>query len=280
MMARAPTRIDADKLTIVRDLFIATADENYITARWCYQQSLNIDFIWLAVHALEKYMKAALLLNGRSTTDYKLGSGKSRSFGHDLEALYAELGIVAAKLLPARFARPDVIDVGAWIDETIAEYMARLHAKGNADNRYMVFGYAFLPDQLAKLDQAVVDQRSLGIEKGKTFAPDDVFNGRVRDASYPALPCSAPRGMCRLAWPYSSLCIHTNGPLPLALCCNTGASRRCTAWHRPEDSHWRRRNPQRPCRRQRRIAQKACFRRHRGTRQRGLHLAKRLYSTS
>ncbi len=160
-MVRAPTEIDADKLTIVRDLFIATADDNYITARWCHQHGLNIDFFWLAVHALEKYMKAALLLNDRSAIDYKSGSCKPKPFGHDLDALYAELGSITSGLLPDRFARPDIIDGSAWIDETIAEYMARLLAKGNADNRYMVFGYAFLPDQLAKLDQAIFGLRRL-----------------------------------------------------------------------------------------------------------------------
>ncbi len=160
-MARAPTPIDADKLTIVRGLFIATADDNYITARWCHQHGLNIDFFWLAVHALEKYMKAVLLLNGRSATDYKRASGKPKPFGHDLEALYGELGSIAARLLPERFARPVIIDVGAWIDETIPDYMACLHTKGNADNRYMVFGYAFIPDQLAKFDQAVFALRRL-----------------------------------------------------------------------------------------------------------------------
>ncbi len=137
-MARAPTRIDADKLTIVRDLFIATADNNYITARWCHQQGLNIDFFWLAAHALEKYMKAALLLNDRSSIREQSGSGKPRSFGHDLEALYSALGGIATGLLPERFARPELIEQGAWIDETIAVYMAGLHAKGNADNRYMI----------------------------------------------------------------------------------------------------------------------------------------------
>ncbi len=38
-----------------RDLFIATADDNYITARWCHQHGLSIDFFWLGAQALEKY---------------------------------------------------------------------------------------------------------------------------------------------------------------------------------------------------------------------------------
>lgn len=57
----------ADKHSIINELFIATADDNYVLARW---QHLNVDFFWLAVHALEKYLKAVLLLNGKSAKPY------------------------------------------------------------------------------------------------------------------------------------------------------------------------------------------------------------------
>src|SRR6266480_1350660 len=43
---------------------------NYVTARWCFHEGLNVDFFWLGVHCLEKYLKAALLLNGRRTIGY------------------------------------------------------------------------------------------------------------------------------------------------------------------------------------------------------------------
>ena len=56
----------ADKHSIVNELFIATADDNYIAARWCFHQNLNVDFFWLAVHCVEKYLKASLLLNGEN----------------------------------------------------------------------------------------------------------------------------------------------------------------------------------------------------------------------
>lgn len=63
-MALAPTRIDAEKLTIVRDLFIATADDNYITVRRCHQEEegLNIDFFWLAASTSPLVRIKALLL--------------------------------------------------------------------------------------------------------------------------------------------------------------------------------------------------------------------------
>ena len=78
---------------ITDELFIRTADENYIAARWCAINRLHTDFAWLAVHALEKYLKAVLLYNGMST----------KTQGHDIVRLYGE-----AKLF-----------VGQWLDEMV-----------------------------------------------------------------------------------------------------------------------------------------------------------------
>lgn len=55
--------VEASKNNLARELFVRTADEN---AR-CANNRLNTDFLWLAVHALEKYLKAVLLVNGHDT---------------------------------------------------------------------------------------------------------------------------------------------------------------------------------------------------------------------
>jgi hypothetical protein len=41
--------ITASKNNLARELFVRTADENYVTARWCAIHRLNTDFLWLAV---------------------------------------------------------------------------------------------------------------------------------------------------------------------------------------------------------------------------------------
>ena len=66
-MAYEAKRIHAERHRVVRTLFVDAADENYITACWCFVEGLNVDYFWLSVHALEKYMKADLLLNGHSS---------------------------------------------------------------------------------------------------------------------------------------------------------------------------------------------------------------------
>ena len=106
--------IHAEQGLIVRELFVDTADDNYITARWCFVEGLNVDYFWLAVHALEKYMKASLLLNGHSAKGYLDHAGKRRSFGHDITKLYGYLRSFAADLLPDNLPRP-VKSEHCWI---------------------------------------------------------------------------------------------------------------------------------------------------------------------
>ena len=110
--------IHAEQGRIVREIFVDTADDNYITARWCFVEGLNVDYSWLAVHSLEKYMKAVLLLNGRSGKGYRDEAGEWRSFGHDIVVLYEHVKSFASDLLPSSLERPGDLEIEHWRDET------------------------------------------------------------------------------------------------------------------------------------------------------------------
>ena len=150
-MAHEIELVDAERGQIVRELFVNTADDNYITARWCFVEGLNVDYFWLAVHTLEKYMKAALLLNGQS----------SRPFGHDIVALYEHVKSFASDLLPSNLERPDGLGIDHWRDETPEAFAHRLYRNGNADNRYQIFGFVQHREDLFKLDLMVFALRRL-----------------------------------------------------------------------------------------------------------------------
>src|ERR1700737_1057245 len=94
----------AEKHSIVKELFIATADDNYIAARWCFHENLNVDFFWLAVHCLEKYLKAVLLLNGKSSLGYQ----------HEIIELFEEIKDFANDLLPSSLVRPPDMPAEMW----------------------------------------------------------------------------------------------------------------------------------------------------------------------
>ncbi|KQY99994.1 hypothetical protein ASD45_03655 [Pseudolabrys sp. Root1462] len=141
----------AEKHSIVNELFINTADDNYIAARWCFHENLNVDFFWLAVHCLEKYLKAALLLNGHS----------SRSYRHDIIRLYEAVKPLAPELLPKTLVKPSDMPINVWRQETVEQFVRRLYRDGQADNRYQLYGYSRQAEDLWKLDQLVFSVRRL-----------------------------------------------------------------------------------------------------------------------
>ena len=86
------------KLEIIKAFFVGTADEDYITARWCATNSMPVDFYWLGAQAIEKFLKAILLANGQSV----------KSHGHDLKKLLHDVKNLVGSLLPEEVFAKDV----------------------------------------------------------------------------------------------------------------------------------------------------------------------------
>jgi hypothetical protein len=141
------------KQSIVDGLYIQTADDNYVTARWCFYTDLDIDFFWLATHCLEKYLKAALLLNERP----------AKTYGHDIEKLYAAVTPLAPELLPATLKVPDGLPptIFSLGEENTEAFIKRLYFYGQPDNRYQFIGYIRRGSDIVKFDQLVFAVRRL-----------------------------------------------------------------------------------------------------------------------
>lgn len=135
----------SDKHSIVDTFFIKTADDNYINARWCAFHGLDLDFFWQAVHCLEKYMKAALVLNDRPALNY----------GHNIVRLFADVQPLAPELLPGTLSKPVQYELDFWSVETPGQFIERLYQDGQADNRYALFGHVRRMEDVLKLDQTV-----------------------------------------------------------------------------------------------------------------------------
>ena len=164
--------IDVQKKQIVQELFVNTADDNYITARWCFIEELNVDYFWLAVHALEKYMKAVLLVNGKS----------SKGFSHDIVKLYGCVESFASDLLPDNLKKPVVFGSDhQWLNESPEEFLQRLYDNGNADNRYQIFGFLRHHDDLFKLDLMIFALRRLCVPLDGYCLPSNGGNLTYRD---------------------------------------------------------------------------------------------------
>lgn len=149
--------IDAYKMSVITDMFVYSADENYITARWCAMGKLNTDYLWMAAHSVEKYSKAVLLANGHS----------SLSFNHNLINLFRSVKNIAGDLMPDQLTMPaELVDEFAgsdifWNGVTTERFFARLNDNGDPNNRYRMLGYDYRPSDIFQLDSVVFALRRL-----------------------------------------------------------------------------------------------------------------------
>ncbi len=149
------------KGSIINEMYLHTADDNYIVARWSHDNGLFTDFFWNAVHGLEKYMKAVLLANDRSVA----------IFSHGLIPLYNEIEKLAPALLPANLLRPTNLNIYHWVNLTPREFLEKLDSNGNADNRYLTYGYVQHAWYIHMLDRMVWTIRRLAVPLDEPIIP-------------------------------------------------------------------------------------------------------------
>lgn len=114
---------------IVIESFIFTGDRDYLTARFAFFQKQSHLFLWSAAQALEKYIKANILL---------LGSGAIKRI-HKHTELAKTLRETHAERLQIDTAMPD-----GWADQGVAlwptvdadGFLQRVEAQGSPDVRY------------------------------------------------------------------------------------------------------------------------------------------------
>ncbi|MEL6362570.1 MAG: hypothetical protein AAFR21_15945 [Pseudomonadota bacterium] len=143
--------LEAEKRDIIRRQFLNTADQTYIVARWCFLNRLYLDFYWNAAHCVEKYLKAALLMNGQSA----IRDGSGKSYGHDVPRLYWQVCKFADELMPDTLECPANLNVPRWQDEKPRDFLNRLSVNGEPNNRYNLRGFVKRCDDLHKLDIVV-----------------------------------------------------------------------------------------------------------------------------
>ena len=127
---------EASRRDLIRRTFLETADATYVTARWQFFNRLNFEFYWNASHALEKYLKAALLFNDIKAND----------IGHDIELAFSRAQEnFGNELLPSDFpsaltARMAHIVEGDRLRQLrhkgAKAYVANLNQQGGVEARY------------------------------------------------------------------------------------------------------------------------------------------------
>lgn len=127
--------------TFATDVFRKQADYDYIAARMNYRMQLRQQFLWSAQQAIEKYLKAILLYNGRSARYYvEDETSKKKEFGHNLVKLNEEV----CRIDCLNYELPE------WLP-CFLEYLTEL----GGFNRYLSKISYNHSDAMHKLDEAV-----------------------------------------------------------------------------------------------------------------------------
>ncbi|MBV1838454.1 hypothetical protein [Acetobacter estunensis] len=152
------THRDRIKHNLVHDLFVHTADENYMSFRVCLINGIDNEMSWQAAHSIEKYIKAVLSLNGVSVKD--------RGISHDICTLYNKLEELAPDLIP------DELISGRKKIKT-KEFIKHLSLNGDPNNRYGVYGYGFSVDDMLLVDSLVFSVRRLTCDLSRELASEE-----------------------------------------------------------------------------------------------------------
>ncbi|GHD49356.1 HEPN domain-containing protein [Marinobacter persicus] len=140
---------------VISDSFVKPADEDYVTARLLAKKGMHRAFFWAACQALEKYLKAFLLMRGASVNRFR---------GHPIADLYSEACSVDAELLTVDTSFHPAIKIHQNVSESIeglsvAQFINGIEMQGSPDNRYNSFGVNFNTGYLFALDSFVFGLR-------------------------------------------------------------------------------------------------------------------------
>ncbi|MBQ4826681.1 HEPN domain-containing protein [Leisingera sp. HS039] len=155
--------------------FVVPADNDYLIARWMRLGHFP-EFFWHACQAIEKYLKASLILNG---LQLKKGT-------HNLSSLFQDYCDVYGGLALTTFEKPQDLDTRFWQQEKVSSFISKLDHLGPPDSRYGLVSWHFSGDYLFKLDQICWSLRRMTIGLDWTIGADFPATGEM--ASYQGKP--------------------------------------------------------------------------------------------
>ena len=130
-MSSNPTRWTPQPLELraITMMFRDVADKDYIAARLLFRHDLELQFLWSALQALEKYLKAILLFNGYT----------SLRLGHSLTKAFDRVRLID--------------DVSFQFPPDLRPFLEHIQDLGQ--NRYLAQAHCVHGDELLRLDKAV-----------------------------------------------------------------------------------------------------------------------------
>jgi hypothetical protein len=157
ILSRLPDNVQASIechiVDVIYESFVTPADEDYLSARLLARKGLPRGFFWAASQAIEKYLKAFLLLGGHAVIGKKFR-------GHPIRALYQ-----AAVAIDQTISKIDLtphaeinIDPGSKQHLkaiSLQRFIGLIELNGSPDNRYNAFGVEFDTNYVFALDSLI-----------------------------------------------------------------------------------------------------------------------------
>lgn len=149
--------IESNIAKVICESFVTPADEDYITARFLAQKGMHRAFFWAAAQALEKYLKAFLLMRGVSVNE-------DRFKGHPVQALHFEACKLDDQLSSINTKPHSSIKIHPNVAKSIELFDANvllngIETQGTPDNRYNSFGVIYNTGYLFALDSYIFGLR-------------------------------------------------------------------------------------------------------------------------
>ena len=169
------TQISAEcnTVSVIYESFVIPGDQDYLMSRLLAQKGLPRGFYWAAAQAIEKYLKALLLMNDEGVKEFK---------GHPIKDLFKAASKIDTSLINLDITPHHSIQVESSYSSllekyTIQQFLEELEEHGSADNRYNAFGVEYNTGHLCAMDSLSFQlRRKIGVipinESFKQLSPD------------------------------------------------------------------------------------------------------------
>lgn len=151
------TSLNHFKSVFAHNFFVVPADRNYFLARFARIYGMHEEFWWQSLQAIEKYLKAGLVLNGVSVKD---------GFRHDIDKLWQQHLVTFGNCAVRSLSKPQRLDDRFWRGRPLERFIARINSMGHPDSRYGLVSYDNSEEDIFMLDQLVfgLRRRTIGLD--------------------------------------------------------------------------------------------------------------------
>lgn len=167
---------ECNAVDVIYESFVVPGDQDYLMSRLLALKGLPRGFYWAAAQAIEKYLKAFLLMNGEGVKGFK---------AHPIKALFEAASKIDTSLADLNILPHQGIQVEASLSHhlkkfAISDFIDDLERHGSADNRYNAFGVKYNTGHLCAMDSLSFQlRRKIGAitidESFKKLSPDLVL---------------------------------------------------------------------------------------------------------